>query len=237
MWRSAGRAAAVIGLVAGCRDAPEVPPTPDAPPEAAPPGLTPTVTVDAPWRVVHARADLVAVAHGMTGDGVRVELGAEPGVTLVADGVALTTEDGRAWPLVVPTFADHPLTAVTVRSEGPDLVVELVGPLLSQVVERQDAPPDPVTTWVRVRPRETGWRVVTTGVATLSVPAGSMGPLNTLHTERWGTFAFAPRGEPFTTGSSATRWWMDTRPSLDQEQNPYPQVAITWDRAAASPRR
>ena len=71
-------------------------------------------------------------------------------------------------PLVAPPWRPERAEIV---SEGLDVVVRLYGPALNEVTSHPEAPDDPVHTWVRVRPRDTGWRVVVTGLATLSLPA------------------------------------------------------------------
>ncbi len=219
--------------------APDPPAAPPPPPAAAvePAALTPTVELASPWRAVHARPDLVAVAVGDVAEGVRVELdGPLPGVTLVASGRTLAVEKvGERWPLVAPAFGED-LTAVSVRSEGPDLVVELVGPPLSSVVDHPEATDDPVTTWVRIRPRDGGWRIVVTGLSTIHAPGqpsqGAAGHW-LVESEAWGTFDVTePAGGRTLITLGLRDWTLDTRGFLD-DFNPYPQVGMTWTRSAA----
>lgn len=161
------------------------------------------------------------------------EPGKVPGVSIVYDGKTLGIDDGaRHWPTAAVGFPDHPITDARVETDGPDLVVRLEGPALSEVTDHPAAPKDPVLTWVRIRPRPTaGWRVVVDGMATLSLPAGPVQPTSdetiTLRTEHWGQFELVPGGRATRSEMNARRWSWSTTPSLERI-DPYPRTRLTW---------
>lgn len=200
------------------------------------PAPVPEVHVAPPWNLVQQDEDSIALRFADTPDGVRVTLrrdarGRVPGVTLVHAGETLEVRDGPdRWPLVAAGWPDRPLSAAVVEVEGWDVFVRLAGPPLDSVSSHPDAPDDPVLTWVRIRRRGEDWRIVVTGLATVSVPGSDVG-VEVVGDEvrmdtAWGEFRWTTDA-PAHDSATGARWWWTTRPSLGRFA-PYPKTAITW---------
>lgn len=218
----ARRAIVVAGVLLACRgDAPTVVPV--------------TVDLDGAWALVSEDDDEIAVRFGQTGEGARVwargSAGRPAGVTPVHDGRTLEVPDeGVAWPLVA--FPEG-VRRVEVTVQGIDLVVRAYGAPIVEVTRRDDAPDDPVITWVRLRPRPEDWRIVLDGLGTVSLPAPA-GPVEPSE----GGFAWTiggPRGPvvldtnapAWSSAVTRERWHLDLWPSLWETQ-PYPRTGLTW---------
>jgi hypothetical protein len=223
-------------LSAGCRGAPPLP----APPR---PALSTRVELGPPWRLQKQNATCVIVQYGDSPDGVRVTLDRgvgrrPPGASPIRAGKTLETlDDGSLWPLVAVGFPDRPLSEALVLSDGPDLVVRLLGPPLRTLSPHPDAPGDSVLTLIRFRPRGADWRIVVDGLATLSFPGGlrteNRGPNTTLDT-LWGKFELASEAPRSTQGAAPARWWWTSLPSLDLYE-PYKRTTLTWTPTTPSP--
>jgi hypothetical protein len=196
----------------------------------------PTVELDlsAPWVVAAQTDTAVTLRLGDTAEGLWIGLahsdGRIPGVSPVWRGRTLRTGEGdSSWPMVAPAWPDLPLTRVVIETRGPDLVVRMFGPPLTDVTTHPDAPEDPVHTWVRVRPRTKDWRLVVTGMATITVPAHrvALAANGTVADGEWGALAW------HTDAPATWSSWLDgvltvgTGPSVHLAQ-PYPRTSATW---------
>lgn len=197
----------------------------------------PEVSVSAPWSVVTQSDDEVALRFRDTPHGVRVSLGpsthwTSAGVSLVVDGATLGSHEV---PIIGVPAAIGPAQTVSITSEGHDLRVRFASRPLSELAG--GAPDDPALTWMRLRPRNGSWRVITDGLATLSLPATAVRPSATQD-----VFIDGPAGT-FDLFSDAPRttslfiegtWTMSTAPSL-QDHAPYPRTAFTYRPVSPSP--
>jgi hypothetical protein len=197
-----------------------------APTTAAPAvSVLPTVTLTAPWREAWRDAGALAVQLGDSPSGVRVQWVGRSGVTPVVDGKTMEIDDT---PWVSPAWT-APISAVTVESEGPDLVVRFTGPPLDQLTTHPDAPADPAIAWVRLRPAADSWRISTTGLVGLLFPVSAARPTDrgeVLLTNEWGSFRLE-LDDPVHTEQDDHRWRLDTRPLLDRAR-PYPVVGLRF---------
>ncbi len=227
----------LILLALACAQAP-------APPRATATCPSPTVSVEGDWRVVHERADSVAIGKHGTADGARLTLGPAPegvdgvervpGVSPVSRGRTFdVTHDGLRWPLVASAYPDKPLTRCAVRGAGPDLVMQLDGPPLNTLTPHLKAPEDPAITWVRMRPRGDAWRIVIDGLATISLPGGVVvrpgegADAYVVAHDAWGSATLATGARAWRTEARPARWWLVTGPALER-QDPYPRTTLTW---------
>lgn len=200
---------------------------------SAPP--IPTVALGGDWVVVEESPREIVLRHGRTADGARITLaeteeGHRVGVAPIVDGRTLAVDDAThsapafGWPL-----PEHPLTAVTIEVQGPDLLVRMEGPPIARVTDHPDAPQDPVISWVRLRPRGDTWRIALRGVHRVSLPPGTASvnhaSRRTLDTT-WGQLEIVTDAPAIGghVGTFGTVW--DTRPSIDLAQ-PYPRTGIT----------
>jgi hypothetical protein len=208
------------------------------PPEAVPPAVpVPGLAVEAPWRVEKQTADAIVLRYGDTGDGVRLTMAPGdrrriPGVTPIVGGSTLEVhEEGALWPMVALPWPDQALSDVKVEVEGLDLIVKLAGPPFSDVTDLPSATKDPALTWVRVRRRDADWRIVVTGLATLSLPGDTVAepaPDGTIRvSSAWGTLAFETASPGHAGAVDETRWWWTNRPSLEVAA-PYEKTAFTF---------
>jgi len=194
-----------------------------------------TVTIETPWAVVSQDDDEIAVRFGLSGEGARVWLRDQPGraagVSPVHDGRTFeVADDGVAWPLVAwPDGVER----VEVLVQGIDLVVRAYGPSIFEVTRRDDAPDDPVITWVRLRPRPEDWRIVVDGLGTVSLPPPSGPVLPSAGGFEWtmsgsaGAVEIDTNAPAWGSASTPSRWHLDVWPSLAAVQ-PYPRTGLTW---------
>lgn len=182
------------------------------------------MSLEAPWRLAHDGETSLAVRHGDTPEGVRIQLmptddwgiGASP----IVGGRA--TRAGTH-PLVGVGFVP---VAVEVRADGPDLLVRFSGPPFSQLTDREDAPEDPVLAWIRLRPRGETWRVVLDGLGVITIPDAQQAT--------WTSQGLAVGSAILTTTATTHSsrlidgaWQLDTTPALDHA-DPYPRTGITF---------
>jgi hypothetical protein len=218
-------------LVLGCA------PAPPPPPPIAPAAVTPKVALAAPWKLDRQDPDAVVARLGDGADGVRIQLarderGRIPGVTVIHGGRTLELEDGTdRWPLVATGWADHTVSDAVIEVDGVDLFVRLGGPALKTLTALPEAPDDPAIAWIRVRPRGQDWRLIVTGLVTVSLPGDGLAA----HGDDDGEIAMSTAWGTVTLGTDAPRhrskagprWWFDTFPALDAHA-PYPKTTITW---------
>ena len=213
---------------------------PPAAPERQAPAVVPQVQLGGDWVITEEDSSEVVIRWRDTADGVRVNLGGSErgvGVSPIVDGrtAELRGPDGVV-PLIAPSFT--PLSAVFIEVQGPDLLVRLEGPPLSDLTDHPDAPADPALAWVRLRPRGETWRIALRGMLTWTLPAEGSGVeergAHRTITSSWGPWQL--RGQPPLWRSARTTrsWTYDTAPSLAVQQ-PYPQVGLTWTPFPVSP--
>jgi hypothetical protein len=198
-------------------------------PEIAP--IPVTLEVEDPWVLVSQDASEVAIRFGETGDGVRIWTAS--GTSPVHAGRTL---DG---PLIAWPYPDR-LDRVEVRVQGIDLVVRAYGPPIHSVTGRDDAPDDPILTWVRYRPRGEDWRVVVDGLGVITLPA-PIGPITASEGGfTWSLqasdarFALDTNAPAWSSRIAAGAWVLDLGPSLAVQQ-PYPRTGLTWTPLSPSP--
>jgi len=209
------------------------PPTASSPP-APPP--EPRLELDATWTIVEQDATQIVLRYREGPHGVRVNLartadGRQPGIAPIVNGRTMELRDADAIrPAFLPPLADRPPDEVVIEVQGPDLLIRLAGLPLAGLIEDPAAPPDPVLTWVRVRPRPGSIRFIVHGLAVWTLPAGTaveeLGDRRVLHTS-WGRFE-VDGAAPVTRGLAGPEgWWLDLTPSAAARQ-PYPRFGITW---------
>ena len=174
------------------------------------------------WSAAPAAEDEIALRFRDTPHGIRVSTTAPWEVSLVVDGRTVSEPVFRI-PDALP-----PPERVELSVEGHDLLVRFSGAPLSTLLP--DAPDDPVLTWLRLRPRNGSWRLVSDGLVTVQLRASSVapGPDGSVQIDgpdgRWVLSSDAPATTSRFTGG---RWVFDTAPSL-YEQQPYPRTGVTF---------
>ncbi len=220
---------ALSGLLAGCAG-----PPPSGPAWPDPP--VPTVSMGGGWVILEEDAEGLTLRWRDTADGVRVQLAATddalPGVAPIAGGAtARLVRGGRRVPLVGLPDPTRGLSAATLEVQGPDLVVRLAGDPLDRYTDHPDAPEDPVLTWVRIRRRADGFRIVVQGLATLTLPAEGLavhhhGRHRVLETA-WGRVRQDDDPPAVRGRLDGEALVLDTLPSLERTA-PYPRMGFTW---------
>lgn len=177
------------------------------------------------WSTAPAGEDEIALRFRDTPHGVRVGTTAPWAVSLVVDGHTVSEPVFRI-PDALP-----PPERVELSVEGHDLLVRFSGvPLSTLLPDDPNAPDDPVLTWLRLRPRNGSWRLVSDGLVTVQLRASSVapGPDGSVQIDgpdgRWVLNSDAPATTSRFTGG---RWVFDTAPSLYAQQ-PYPRTGITF---------
>lgn len=188
------------------------------------------------WAIVDETPTELRLRHKTSADGVLIVHtptpgGRQVGVAPIRDGRTLElTLNGQQMPAFAWPYPDQPPSTIRLEGQGPDLLVRLEGPPLSELSSHPSAPADPVLSWVRLRPRGATWRIALRGVHRWILPS----PTTSTHEGRsrildspWGRFdvyseAVAHRGH---TSAQARVW--DTSPCVGAT-SPYPQTGITW---------
>ena len=194
-------------------------------------GSVPTITtqVGQRWKLVHERADGVAVRLGDTAHGIRVDLTPNGGVTPIAGGRSPERILGSS--LLELPYPPELVRSVSVEEDGIDLVIRIAGPPISSMTSDSSAPSDPVLTWIRVRDRGDTWRFAVEGMAIWHLPS----PVAVQHadragvivsTEGWGSWHVTSNA-PVARSASTDVWSFDPRPSIDARE-PYPITTATW---------
>ena len=184
----------------------------------------PTISLDKTWVKTEAGANSIGVRHD-NGDGVVVRLTQTPEILLVQGGRPTGVR-------FTPT--SNELTAITIKQDGPDLLVRLAGPPINTITDHKEAPEDPALTWLRIRPRSTGWRVILDGLGTLHLPEGPVSP-------RSEGFRLSANGTHYdiTTDAKANQSWVEdgwhfsTTPAVHQA-DAYPRLSLSVGSADTS---
>ena len=188
-----------------------------------------TTKVGTRWKLVHERADGVAVRLGDTAHGIRIDLRPQGGVTPIAGGRSPERILGSA--LLELPYPPEQVQSLSVEEQGIDLVIRIAGPPLNTMTTDPAAPSDPVLTWIRVRDRGDTWRFAVEGIALWHLPS----PIAVQHadragvivsTEGWGSWLLTTNAAA-SRSSSADVWTFDPRPSIDARE-PYPITSATW---------
>lgn len=224
------RSIIALGVLVGC--------TAPAGPSTALPSPPVHLELEAPWALVHRDERSIVLRLGDGADGARIQLlpderGRIPGVSPIHAGQTSEVADrGERWPLVAVGYPELALERVEIVVQGVDLVVRCYGPPLAEVSNRPDAPPDPVITWVRLRPRPEDWRIVFDGLGTVSLAAGDL-RVSPGTPEGWqvdgdgGGTRLTSDARRWRTARTASRWTFSTIPALGAVQ-PYSRTAMTW---------
>ena len=93
----------------------------------------PTISLDETWVKTEAGENHIGVRHE-NGDGVVVRLTQTPEILLVQGGRPTGVR-------FTPT--SNELTAITIKQDGPDLLVRLAGPPINTITDHKEAPEDP----------------------------------------------------------------------------------------------
>lgn len=192
--------------------------------------IAPEITIEPPWELVEESGSVLRFAAGT--DRVEVDLGSTAGVTPLLGDHALRTPGGL--PLLRVPWPELGLSKAEITSEGPDLVVRLYGPPLHTVSPHPSAPPTPVHTWIRVRPRGETWRfgvrgLVVVHVSGQDITAGVASRGLEVRSDEWGGFTWQTDA-PHTSSAMGPTWWtLSLVPAL-YALKPYPELGITWER-------
>jgi hypothetical protein len=184
----------------------------------------PAISVDGQWVATEAGVDRIGIRHD-NGDGVVVRFSTAPEVTLIKGGRPTGVR------FTPPT---NDLTAITIKTEGPDLLVRLSGQPLNTLTDHPEAPHDPTLTWLRVRPRSSGWRIILDGLGTLHLPEGPVTPLSE-------GFRLSADGNHYDITIDAKAhtswvedgWHLSTTPAVHQA-DAYPRLSLSVGSADTS---
>lgn len=196
----------------------------------------PPFEVSESWEVVERSEDVVVFRYRDSAHGVRINLrpgprGRVPGVAPILHGKTWEVHEGeRLFPLFAMPYADREPRGVEIRSQGPDLFIELRGPPLGELVDHPEAPDDPVLSRLRIRPRPGSWKIIAQGLHLWSFPAQDLslhqlGDARTLSCA-WGVVHLQGRASGSRSLWTPDRLWIDTTPSA-AAFDPYPTLELT----------
>lgn len=163
----------------------------------------------------------ISLHHTQSEDGVIVDYsGEDVGLSLVLNG--------KRTPMTLISPPDSHLSRLAIKSDGPDLIVRFYGPPIAEITDHPEAPVDPVLTWLRLRHRPNGWRVILDGLFDLNLPANSSVKPTSGGVELrapFGTIDYSTEAAATSSSHDSSSLRFSTTPAVD-EADAYPRSVV-----------